>query len=286
MTNFNLLQETEESTLLHTYTNANIANFITHEACQKYFNKYKNCWIPSSFIEFYFEEYRRYDFMSPEYLTPFFELYHTDDISDIIENYYYSHYSLIKKKMNKSDELHYLIDTESYYFDSILYEHNILGAFDESLYNNLGFISKHINNSDELLTIKEHYEYYMLKKIILSQDEKKTLTIKTGIKEPITTIIPKKEDAELVGLTASLPKQSGKVNKLFFPKFILPSAYPILVDKSRINSTHRAKKILKADKQINIINKKQFNAVKYSVGFIEKRMAAKKSVKKKFDFDF
>ena len=129
-------------------------------------------------------------------------------------------------------------------------------------------------------------EYYMLKKIILSQDEKKTLTIKAGITEPITTIVPKKEDAELVGSTASLPEQKGKVNKIFFPKFILPSAYPILVDKSRINSTHRAKKILKTDKQIDIINKKQFNAVKYNVGFIEKRMAAKKSTKKKFDFDF
>ena len=90
----------------------------------------------------------------------------------------------------------------------------------------------------------------------------------------------------LEGTKTELPQQSGKVVKVFFPKLSLPSPYPILLDKSRINSDHRAKKFARTDKQVKIINNHQFNGVKYKLAFIEKRKAAKKPARRKFDFDF
>ncbi len=282
MQNLDIINE-EGSTLLHTYTNSNIASFITHEACKKYFETFNSQWVPISFIEFYFEEYKRYDFMSKEFLTPFFKLYHTDDIPDIIQNYYNSHYSVIKRKMNKQEEIHYYIEN-NYFLNCDLHHSNVLGDFDPDLYRNLGFIAKHINNSDEMVTLKETYEYYMLKKTIISQDNKKNKA-NTQTVDPLV-LEEKRINTQLVGSKSEIPNQKGKIVKLFFPRFNLPSPYPILLDKSRINSTHRAKRFVRVDEQIDIINTLQFVGVKYTVGFIEKRNAAKKPAKRKFDFDF
>ena len=90
----------------------------------------------------------------------------------------------------------------------------------------------------------------------------------------------------LVGTQTEVPNQKGKVVKVFFPKLNLPSPYPILNEKSRVNSEHRVNSILRADKQIKLTNKYKFNGVQYTVSFIEKRKAANKPTKRKFDFDF
>ena len=284
-----------EPTLLDSQRNINIANFITHDACQKYYKIYKKQWVPISFIEFNFEEYKRYSFMSTSYLRPFFEKYTPEDIEAIIENYSNSNYSIIKKKANKSDELCYYIDVR-FYIDAKLSDPELLGRFDEPLYKNIDNISKHLDNSDEVLSQREIYENFMMRKVVFGHKVKGSR--KSLIEETIYSIEqqekakntpPKEElnkDKMLVGNQIELPNQKGKVVKLFFPKLSLPSPYPILTDKSRINSEIRTRRLMSPDKQITIINKYKMNGVKYSTGFIEKRKAAQKNQKKKFDFDF
>ena len=205
-----------------------------------------------------------------------------------------SNYSIIKKKANKNDELCYYIDVR-FYIDARLSDPDMLGKFDEPLYKNLDNISTHLEKSDEILSLREIYENFMMRKIVLAHRVKgsnKKLIDETissldakeaAKKEPPETSKP---DQTLVGQQIELPNQKGKVVKMFFPKLSLPSPYPILTDKSRINSEIRARRLCSPDKQVTLINKYKMNGVKYSTGFIEKRKAAQKTPKKKFDFDF
>lgn len=281
-------------TLLDSQRNINIANFITHDACQKYYKTYKSQWVPISFIEFNFEEYKRYDFMATESLKQFFERYTPEDLTAIVENYYNSNYSIIKKKANRNDELCYYIDAR-FYIEAKLSDPDVLGRFDPEIYKNLDNISNHLDKSDEVLSLREIYENFMMRKVVLSYKTKSTgktiveqaqisaTTSEATAKEP-----PKESVADkmLVGTQIDIPNQKGKVVKMFFPKLSLPSPYPILTDKSRINSEHRARRLASPDRQVAFINKYKINGVKYKTGFIEKRKAAQKPQKKKFDFDF
>ena len=165
-----------------------------------------------------------------------------------------------------------------------MYETTLLGMFDPPLYKEIENISQHLENNDELITLKEAYEYFMLKRYVLDNDRKVELK-----QAQIKAIEESEKDASnvvLIGTQTDLPTQSGRVTKIFFPKLSLPSPYPILLDKSRINSEFRAKRFTRTDKQIKIINKYHFNGVKYNLAFIEKRKAAKKPPRRKFDFDF
>lgn len=279
----NLEDEEFDSPLLTTFRNANIANFIIHEACQLFYKTYKKKWIPFSFIEFYFEEYKRNDFLSKNFLEPFFKIYTEADTLPLINNYTNCHYSVITDKKNKNSQLHYYIN-DSYYLFCNMEKNEHLGMFDPTLYKELGSISQNMKDNDELITTKDAYEYFMLKKFIIDKDRKVKFkeTQKKAIEETKNDV----SNIVLVGTQTEVPKQNGKVTKIFFPKLSLPSPYPILIDKSRINSEHRVKKLLRADTQIKIINKFRFNGVKYTAAFIEKRKAAKKPQKRKFDFDF
>lgn len=275
-------------TLLSSQININIANFITHEACRKYYDIYQNAWVPLSFIEFIFDEYRRVDFMSPIYLTPFFAVYTPDDLPAIIESYYNSEYCLIKRKSNRKDEVCYLID-DLEYLDINLSSKDVLGVYSPELYSNLGNISSHLEKSDELLTTREIYETFMMKKIVLAHTKKIEKKLESQIPNMATTNNGNrvhKADTTLIGEKSEVPQLKGKVVKIYFPKLLLPSAYPTLMESSRINSSYRVKLFLSPAKEISLINKYKFNAVKYKTGFIEKRKAAKKPSKPKFDFDF
>ena len=272
-----------ESPLLNTVRNANIANLIIHEACQTYYNIYKSTWIPLSFIDFFFEEFKRYDFMGKTFLEPFFKIYQEVDTLSLVDNYTHCHYSVIVGKKNKNNELHYKIVNNDY-LQCEMYKQEYLGMFDPALYKELEFITKHLNGGDELVTTKETYEYFMLKRYVLDKDRK--VELKEAQQKAIQEIKNDSSNIVLEGSKTELPQQTGKVVKVFFPKLSLPSPYPVLLDKSRINSDHRAKKFARTDKQVKIINQHHFNGVKYKLAFIEKRKAAKKPAKRKFDFDF
>ena len=282
-TQTNNFEEEYESPLLDTVRNANISCLIIHEACQTYYSLYKTNWIPISFIEFYFEEYRRFDFLGKNFIEPFFKLYKEIDTFSLIDNYINCHYSLIIDKKNKSSEIHFKI-TNNDYMQCKMYKPEYLGMFDPALYKELEFISNRLYNSDELISVKDAYEYFMLKRYVLDNDRK--VEIKKAQIKAVEEVKKDENSVVLVGAQVNIPKQSGKVTKILFPKLNLPSPYPILLDKSRINSEFKVKKFTRTDQQVKIINKHEFNGVKYKLAFIEKRKAAKKPPKRKFDFDF
>ena len=106
--------------------------------------------------------------------------------------------------------------------------------------------------------------------------------------EPVEEVAKKeivKLDEDMKGREIDVPVQKGNITKLFIPKLMLPTPYPINLETSRINSDYRSKNIIKADKTISLFNKHKFKAVIYSTGFIEKRKKVKKQ-KPKFTFDF
>ena len=277
----------EESPLLHTNRTANIASFIVHEACRNFYKDFKSRWIPSSFIEFYFEEYKRYGFLSEKFLIPFFKIYKNIDIPALVNHYYHCQYNVIVAKRKTRSDMFYLIE-KNYYLDCNIADNDILGIFDPDLYKDLGLIANHLSSSDELVTINEKYQYFMLKKYILKTDNNKEIkkAQKIALKKIEEENKLESQQTVLVGTQTKLPSQKGKVIKVLFPKLSLPSPYPILLDKSRINSEHRARHFLRTDKQVKLMNNYKINGVKYHISFIEKRKAAKKPAKRKFDFDF
>ena len=76
-----------ELSLLSLQNNINISNFIIHEACKTYHSLYQNKWIPLSFIEFFFEEYKLYGQNKSSHLDQFFAMYSQADLTDIVSFY-------------------------------------------------------------------------------------------------------------------------------------------------------------------------------------------------------
>ena len=102
----------------------------------------------------------------------------------------------------------------SYYLNYDLHEPTVLGMFDQKLYGELGNFCEHFKNSDELVSVKENYEYYMLKKIVLQSKVK--IEITPAQKEALEQ--EKINNTVLVGEQTEVPEQKGKVVKIFFPK--------------------------------------------------------------------
>ena len=190
------------------------------------------------------------------------------------------------------DLLSFYMETESK--DSIHYE----------IYTNIKTICEKIENGDELLNKKELFERYMIDRfldnytpsnIIKTKKTQKVINDKTeepatneqtsGSVQKVSLEEIQNYDEDLKGKETDVPVQKGKVTKLFIPRLMLPSPYPIMLDSSRINSDYRAKSLLRADEMIDLFNQYKFKAVSYKTGFIEKRKKTKKP-KPKFSFDF
>lgn len=271
-----------------------ISNFICHESTKTHFSLYKKRWVPETFFEFAFNEYKKYAFSSSVEIRNYFKLYSDSDISSILTNYMNSEISIIDKKKSKDGEHVYHVNNENNYLEISLGDHEIFGFTDKKLYSVLNNISNHINNRDELVSIKDLYEKFLLKKYIRTSElhsfelKNKKAINQAGAQSAKAPEIATKKNEILVGEKSVVPSQKGKVVKMFFPKLALPSAYPTSQEKSRVNSERKVSRLLKTDAQVALINKYKFNAVSYSRSFIEKRKVAQKNntEKKKFDFDF
>lgn len=286
----NILIDDIKPTLLSTYANSNIADFICHEACREYYRVYNKKWVPSTYFAFVFDEYKKYAFLANNDIRAFFKMYKERDIYALIENYMNNNLSVLTKRRERENYTLYLISD----FDLLgvsFANDNVYGGFNEPLYKSLANIEQHINASDELLTKKELYEKYLLKHFVI-KDLKLNQTSKTEAKAiskaeaEIAATEPKEEDRVMVGSTTDVPTQKGKIVKMYFPRLSLPSSYPTSQEKSTVNSDHVAKKFMRIDKQLTLMNKYKFNGVKYHKSFIDKRKAAQKPAKKKFNFEF
>lgn len=274
--------------LFSSFKNVAISNYITHESVKTYHEVYNKTWIPESFIEFTFEEYKKYAFHSTKDIQEFFRLYSDSEISLILTNYMNSEFSIINKKRSRSGEHVYHVDTFLGNQNLSLGDPNVNGYTNKSLYTALNNISHHIKNSDELVSIKELYEKFSLKRYLKTTEVEKQSSITPKASKVAQNEIKKETSTVLVGEKSTIPVQKGKVTKMFFPKLNLPSAFPTSQEKSRVNSEKTVRRFMKTDNQVALINKYQFNTVKYHTSFIDKRKHAqnKKSTKRKLDFDF
>lgn len=286
----NVINDLEEG-LLTTYTRANIADYITHEACKTYYNLYNKVYIPSSFIKFFYNEYKNYVYFANNEIKKFFKLYKDEDIQMIVFNYKKDQFSLIDKQKTKNDDIYYHINVSNNLNINFADEY-IYGYTNPELYKSLYRISNHIDNSDELLDKKELYQQYMMKEA-LKTDYRKSKPVKVvkNNTRPTNTANTTQSSSggaapKLMGKTIELPKQDGKVAKIFFPRLNLPTSYPTSQTVSKINVKVKLGKLSKTDQTIKLINQYKFNGVKYSQKFIDKRKAAFQPPKKKFNFDF
>ena len=281
--------------LLSSQANIYVANFIIHEATQVYYKNYKKRWIPADFLEFYFEEYKAYAHKST-YLLRFFQKYKVEDLPEILFIYRGLLYSILDKKKMIDGKPYYKIVKNKYLnYDLITVGNSTI--IDPEILTTLANCSKHLANSDENVDIIGKYEYFMIQKVVKDKFSGKKTPIKSNTrnlsKEELSNVSPaqaqpekKEENPMLVGKMGEIPNQKGKVTKLFFPKFNLPTPYPTTGKDSRINSNYRSRKFMTPSKQLQLINKKKIVGVRYSTFFIEKRKSASKPKKPKFSFDF
>lgn len=291
--------------LLSLQDNIYIANFIAHESCKTFYNTYKEKWIPLSFVEFFFEEYKLYGENKSKFLKDFFDAYSPSDIVDIMARYAERVYSLVTNRSSKFEEIKYKLGNFSVGLNIDLTDPEFMGRQNSELLRDLDLVKKCVDNTDENITLKELYEKYMIRKIVLlrartkeirlRKDEKPKKSETSGqakVEKAIQTTeqtaqsAPVFQNQTLVGQAIDIPEQKGHITKVLFPRLSLPSPYPVLKDKSRINSEYKIRKFTSNDMQIKIINQKKFNAVKYTTAFLEKRKLASKPQKRKFDFDF
>ena len=280
----NLIFNLDEDDVLTDENAIKISSYITHEACRLYHQHFHNNQVPLTFIEFIFNEYKRYPYPSSSVLQEYFNNHNDDKLEIIVDTYAEEVYSVVVKKSKKPHDIYYKTNQNVYSQISIA-DSNFIDFTDKEISTSLNQVTHHLNNSDEILTLPELYDNYLMKK------ELKQLTNQHLLNKPekYNPEIPveSEEDTYLVGESTDLPNQKGKVVKVFFPKLTLPSPYPITAqDKSRINSDHRAKSFVKIDTQVQLMNKHKINGVKYKQAFIDKRKAAQKPPKRKFDFDF
>lgn len=271
-----------------------ISNFICHESTKTHFKLYKKLWVPETFFEFTFNEYKKYAFSATPEIKKYFKLYSDAEISSVLTNYMNSEITIIDRKKSKDGEHLYHVNKDNEYLEVSLGDDEIFGFTDKKLYSALTNISNHINERDELVSIKDLYEKFLLKKYIKTSElhsfelkNRKAVNRAGSQIERVQTSVNKNNEV-LVGEKSLVPSQKGKVVKMFFPKLALPSAYPNSQEKSRVNSERKISHLMKTDKQVALINKYKFNAVSYSRAFIEKRKFVQKDKpnKKKFDFDF
>lgn len=283
-------------TIFDTFTGVAISNFFCHETVKSFYNIYKETWIPESFFEFSFAEFQKYSFTSTNEIREYFKLYKKDNITSIIVNYMNSAFSLINRKRTRNGEPIYRITNELGLLDISLADEGAYGTFDKNLYSALENIAKHVRGGDELVTTKDLYEKFMLRKYLTSSSFKLakdgTVSKAFASTEKALGANNQKQQTEpkvnkvLVSEKIDLPKQKGKVVKMFFPRLSLPSTYPTSQEKSRVNTEKTVRRFMNIDDQVALINHYKFNAVKYHQSFIDKRKAAQKTQKKVFDFDF
>ena len=287
-----IIVEDIEPNIFNSFTNTSISNFICHDAVRTYYEIYQNVWVPESFFKFYMNECKKYSFTSTNHIRSFFKIYKDADLYPVIMHYMNSDFSLLNRKRQKNGENIFHIDVELEYLNVSLGDDLVYGKNDKDLYTALQNISNHMHGGDELVSTKDLYEKFLLKEYLTSSKQgqaksgNSTISKVFGGNQPTQVSQEQKKSQVLISEKIDLPKQKGKVVKMYFPRLTLPSAYPMSLEKSRVNSEVTVNKFMSIDDQVALINHYKFNAIKYHQSFIDKRKVAQRPAKKRFDFDF
>lgn len=278
--------------LLYNGSNLEVSNTLVHFACLDYLETYKTNYVPFAYIEYYLKNMNTYDRMFEPELKYFFDNINLEDLDvALLASVYAKSISSIAVAVIKKDAIEFIVaDKNPVDLLSFYMETETQDTKDRKVYFNVKSIIEEMSKTDNLISKKSLFERYMIDKFLENYEPRNLKHVQTknnaDIKpETVAQEEIKKLDEDLKGREVDVPTQKGKVTKLFIPKLVLPSPFPILQDVSRINSDFKCKKLLRADQTINLFNKFKFKAVIYSTGFLEKRKKVKKP-RPKFNFDF
>ena len=253
---------------------------IFQRAITKYVSIYHKKEIPLSFVEFYINEIRNYDYMFRKETKVFFDAFDKkipkfDVMAEIYRKSYFSQVKKIK-----------LINGEKYLIVPSLiindYTSDIINSSNKEVadtVSNIMKITEHINHSDEIVDYNKCYEAFIISKVIKATEFKeysgksKVILNIFDNTESESTISAARKAERLTGERISLSKQKGKVTKLIIPKLKLPTAYPKTVTFNRFNSEYHVRNFVSASRQILILNDLKINGVSYNESFVEKRKA-------------
>lgn len=271
-----------DETFLSSSKNIMIIATVFQQAIGKFLDIYdKSKQIPLTFIEFYFNEIRNYDYMFRKQVKEFYETYDRvmPNFHIIAEIYVKSFYSQCTKIKNKFGQKFLIMNKDGLhdYIDDMVASSSkdIVSAI-----TNLKKITEHINHSDEIIPFHKNYENYMISEIIKKAEfaekyqgkSKVILNIFDNTAKP-HVVAATKHAERLTSERINVSSKRGKVTKIVIPKLKLPTAYPKTVTFNRFNSAFKARNFISASRQILILNDMKINGVAYSTNFVEKRKA-------------
>ena len=277
---YNVELPSDES-FLSSSENMLIVASIFQQAIQKFIETYNKKEIPLSFLKFYFEEIKNYNYMFRKQTKEFFETYdrigpNFEVIAEIYNSSYFSQTDLISKSNDEKFLVMKKLRTINF-FEEMSENSN---KNTESAIQNIRKITEHINDSDELISFGKKYENYMITEIVRKTEFKEKYSGKSKV---ILNITNNEENPQIISATKraerltseriNISAKKGKVTKIIIPKLKLPSAYP-KSEFNRFNSRYRANNIVSASRQILILSDLKINGVAYSTNFVDKRRAA------------
>ncbi|MBR1943465.1 hypothetical protein IJ843_06995 [bacterium] len=255
-------------------------SIIFQQAFDKYLTIYKKKDVPISFIKFYIEEIKNYNYMFRKSTKDFFDAYENikPNFDVVAKVYLKSFFSQCSSYTKRKDE-QYLTLAKDYIIDYTTEMESNSSKDVAALITNIKKITEHINSNDEIFPLQRTYENYMIANIIRDKEFKNNL----GKSKVILNIYNNDERPEIVSATKraerltseriSTSNKKGKVTKIVIPKLKLPSAYPKTVTFNRFNSKYRARNFISTSREILILNDLKINGVAYSQNFVDKRKA-------------
>lgn len=280
-----------------------ISNIIIYNSIKLYQKEFKSNKVPATFVKFYIYELSGYDYLFDEKLRQFFNKMNDRKtrIAVLMETFANSFPSFVLK-IGEDNFVKFLEVSTETLPHSILYSPNN-DKFLKSTLTSLDLAIKHYGESDELRNIEYIFKDYLYSTYtadaLFEEDanndfESNQATSQQNLSQNsktdnfTDTRERQKRAALLTGRQIEIPKQKGRVVSVLFPVIPLPSAYPILLEKNRINTEHKVKHFMSPSEQITLINRFYFNQINYSLDFINKRKVIEHDLKKasRFDFDF
>ena len=274
-----------DETFLSSSKNIMIIAMVFQQAISKHLSIYNKKEVPLSFLEFYFNEIKNYNYMFRKQVKEFFETYdrvlpNFDIIAEVYVKSYFSQANKVKTKKG----VKYLILENLYVYD---YSDEMVDTSSKEVVasiTNLKKITEHINSSDEIIPFHKTYENYMIAQIIKKAEfqekyagkSKVILNVMNDAERP-QIISATKRAERLTSERIDISKKKGKVTKIVIPKLKLPTSYPKTVTFNRYNSKFRARNFVSASREILILNDLKINGVAYSNNFVEKRKAINES---------
>jgi len=283
-----------------------LSNILIYNAILLYKKKISktNKKVPATFIKFYFYEIGGYEHLFDEKLRLFFAKLNSKEtqVAVLIKTFANSYpYFVVKEGV--ANFAPYVQTTNTTIPRGLLVPNN-LDVYIKNSIDSLEKAIEHYNNSDELKSLNYIFKDYLYNTYkadipldLLEQQENNTATDKPGqetnaaaqtsgnsVKAKVAENANK--SALLTGRVLEIPKQKGKVVSVLFPELPLPSAYPVLEEKSRINPLRKIRRFLSASEEIIFINDKMINQIKYSLDFVNKRKVMAHDLEKASRFDF